>query len=249
MKSERLCWNFAALIIPMLTWLFLTGQSKIPSPKALADTLLENKEHHIVNLVFSGSNAAFGIGIATVLTFLIVIAVAFRPTISSFFYPYIIFLKATPAIAFAPFYIMLVGAGHSSRALVAASICFFPLVVGALSGLARVPERLVLMPEIYGATSWRRFWSIDWGYAFSGFVSGLLTAAPLSVVGSIVGDYVIGGHRPEGIGGYLLPTIANPQPLMTMSGIVLCTTLGLIFFGLAKVTEKITNDWLQIEKL
>ncbi len=247
MKNERIIYTIISFAIPILIWIF-SGKS-IPSPIELIFDLLDNSTHHISNFIFTGFNAAYGIFIASLFTVIIIFFIAIRPAFSSFFYPYIVFLKATPAIAFAPIYIIFAGCGHVSRALVAASICFFPLIVGALSGLARVPERLVLLPEIYGASDWKRFWSIDWGYAVTGFSSGLLTAAPLAVVGSIVGDYVIAGNRPEGIGGYLLSIISNPQPIVTMSGIFLCSILGFIFFFFAKIIERIVNNWFKIEKL
>lgn len=162
-------------------------------------------------------------------------------------YPYLVMLKASPAVAYVPLFMVFVGTGPACKILVAAMISFFPMVVGGLDGLHATPSRLQLVAEGYGASRWRRFSGLYIGYALAGFLSGLKTSAPLAVVGSIVGEYVAGG-RPTGLGSYIMRNTASDLMVSVFAGVLMATILGLMFFGCAYILWYFGNRRLHLAR-
>jgi NitT/TauT family transport system permease protein len=171
------------------------------------------------------------------------------PRTEPVFYPYIVLLKASPAVAFAPMLSILFKSGPEGKVVVAAMIAFFPLVIGGTDGLRRTPESLELMAAGYGAKRWGRLAHINGGFILSGFLSGLKTAAPLSVVGAIVGEFVQASEAGKtGVGIYIASHARNYFMSHVLAGVVLSTLLGLAFFALALVVSRFVEGVLFLEK-
>ena len=173
--------------------------------------------------------AALGLGLAIMVSSIIVIIVGLFPSTETFIYPFITMVKASPAVAFVPLFMVLVGSGIQCKILISAMISFFPLIVSGIDGLHHVPERFLLMAKGFGTSRYREFRNIKFRYATMGILTGLKTAAPLSVVGAIVGEYVAGGH-PSGIGHFIMTQYAMAAMVEVFAGAILASILGIPFF-------------------
>jgi ABC-type nitrate/sulfonate/bicarbonate transport system permease component len=223
------------------------GNQLIPSPQDVFLALSHDVCKHFLNAMQTGLEGILGLALASLVGVVLVVAVGLYPDTEPFFYPTITLLKASPAVVFVPLFVVLVGSGTASKVLVSALISFFPLVMGGIDGIKRMPQRLQLSVQVYGASSRSEFRKIGWGYALSGLVSGLKTAAPLSIVGAIVGEYMTGG-RPEGIGTYIMTGNANGNYIAVYEGMVTATILGMSFFLFANYAAYSTNRFLHLTK-
>ena len=238
-KHPIVAWLLGITLI-LVTWWLLAAmiapngkrEPSLPGPLAVVRTVAA------APLVFSrltlqtGFQAWAGLVIAAVICWSLVVTVGVFETMEPLSYPYLVLLKATPAVAYVPLFMTLVGSGPWCKILVASMISFFPLAVAGLDGLHATPDRLRLVALGFGASRWHSFFGVRIGYALNGFLSGLKTSAPLAVVGSIVGEYVAGG-RPTGLGSYIMRNIASDLMINVFSGVLMATLLGLLFFSIA----------------
>jgi len=158
-----------------------------------------------------------------------------------------LFTKVSPAIAYVPVFIIFFGVGLIPKVLTASLISFFPLVLQTLERRDDMPTRLRQVGAVYAAPRWRSEFVLGIGYGLSGFSRGLLTSAPLAVVGAIVGDYVAGGTRPGGIGAYLMQASAQSNTTAIMVGVLLASTLGLVFFLSAYGIDRWVQKLLRLD--
>jgi ABC-type nitrate/sulfonate/bicarbonate transport system permease component len=126
----------------------------------------------------------------------------------------------------------VVGGGLIGKSMVAAIISFLPIAVSGLSGLHDVPGPLCALKRHWRPNNWTFFTTVGWPYALHGFCLGLELAAPMSVVGAIVSDFIVGG-----VGGGLGSFITSANSTLTMQNVaaggLVATVLGVGLFFLA----------------
>ena len=233
---SNLSWAYGLFSL-MLMWLFgstLASHEIIPTPYQVINVIGESWRDHFNLAVTTSLEAFFGLMLASLCALFIVAAIGIFPRFEGAVYPLLLMLKASPAVAFVPIFICLVGSGFICKVLVSSMISFFPLVVGGADGIKKTPEKLRTLATSYGANSWKYFKEVSWSYGLSGFLSGMKTAAPLSVVGAIVGEYVAGGS-PRGIGTYIMVNVVLYHPPEMFAGAIISAVIGLVYFSMVVV--------------
>jgi NitT/TauT family transport system permease protein len=112
--------------------------------------------------------------------------------------PYIVAAQATPILALAPLIALWFGTGLSSRVLICALICYFPIAVGTMVGIRSVDPRLVELGQSLRATRWQRLTRIEVPSALPQIMGSLRVGVTLAVVGAIVAEWA-GGDRGLGV--------------------------------------------------
>lgn len=219
----------------------------LPTPMDVAMSLMHGWRIHLHNVSTTSIEAALGLLIASVASAVIVAVIGCFPSMEPVIYPPITMLKASPAIVFVPLFMVLVGSGMSCKILVSAMISFFPLVVGGIDGLRHVPQKFLMMTKGYGASRLGEFWHVKSRYAAAGFLTGLKTAAPLSIVGAIVGEYVAGGH-PSGLGHFIMVQSAMFAMDNVFAGAVMATLLGIGFFAMSYLLSHVFLRHSHVDK-
>lgn len=225
-------WTVGALAI-LIAWELgsrIMTADTIPGPRSVLSVISENSLFFLNEGLVSSLHAGIGLGLAILIAMTIVTTIGCVPETERFFYPYIIVIQATPAVAFVPIYVSLVGYGIWAKILTAAMIAFVPIVIGGIDGMRKCPDRLESLGASYGAGRLATFLNIRLPYAICGGTTGVKTAAPLAVVGALVGEYVAGG-RPTGLGTYILRSYAEFFPTQVFAGVVASGTIGLLFFA------------------
>lgn len=112
--------------------------------------------------------------------------------------PYIVAAQATPILALAPLIALWFGTGLSSRVLICALICYFPIAVGTMVGIRSVDPKLVELGRSLRATRWQRLTRIEVPSALPQIMGSLRVGVTLAVVGAIVAEWA-GGDRGLGV--------------------------------------------------
>jgi NitT/TauT family transport system permease protein len=112
--------------------------------------------------------------------------------------PYIVAAQATPILALAPVIVIWFGNGLTSKVLICALICCFPMAVATTVGLRSVDGRLVEMARSVRATRRQVIRTVEVPAALPQILGGLKVAVTLAVVGAIVAEWV-GGDRGLGV--------------------------------------------------
>lgn len=155
--------------------------------------------------------------------------------------PYLIASQAIPVIAIAPLLTIWVRSTYWSRVLVAVLVVFFPVLVNVIAGLRSVPDELYDLMASLKATRWQIFRKLELPAALPVLLAGLKVGATLSVIGTLVGEFV----QPKSQGlGFLLVT-ARYQFKTDLVFVVLITLAGiaLTMYGLVSLLEKRWLGW------
>jgi NitT/TauT family transport system permease protein len=179
--------------------------------------------------------AVLGLLIATGFSFLIMIICFYFPKFLNFIMPIMIGSQVIPLIVLAPFFILLLGIGLSSKVAMAALISFFPIFVNFGTGVNAIPTEINEFAQMNRTSTWRKIKHIYFPLALPNIFAGLKIAATLSVIGAIVAEFT--GAK-IGLGKNLFLSAKRLEPELMMTSLLLSTLLGAMMFGVIIILEK-----------
>jgi NitT/TauT family transport system permease protein len=190
------------------------------------------------------SVAGFGLGAALGLA--LAIPSGLSPIMRQMLGPYAVALQVTPRIAIAPLIIAWAGFGYNSKIWIAAIIAFFPVYVNALTGILTVDEDAREMFRSLGASRWQTFTHLMVPGSLPIMFAGLKTAAGLSLVGAVVGEFI---SAERGL-GVLVQQFSSQLAIADAFAVILMLMfLGLLLYGAMEWLERTTVFWLHDARL
>lgn len=218
----------------------------LPSPQAVLTELWEDAGSFGKHLLWTVGEALGGLVVAVLGGLIVAGALFLFPWFEELLMPVIVGLKAVPLVALAPLFLIWFGSGVVSKALMAATICFFPLVVGLVKGFRACSDDEVLFLRDVKLSRWEELVRFRIWKAMPFFLAGLRVASVLAVVGAIVGEFT----GAKGGLGYVVTVAAVriDTPLLFV-GIFLSAGCGLALYGAAVGFERIALRHLQMEPL
>jgi NitT/TauT family transport system permease protein len=155
--------------------------------------------------------------------------------------PWIIASQAVPVLALAPIVIVALGAlgmtGLMPKAIISAYLCFFPVAIGMVKGLA-APDALSRdLLRTYSATPAQIFWTLRVPTSLPYLFAGLKVAVAASVVGAIVAELPTGAQA--GLGARLLAGSYFGQTLQIWSALAVAAIVSAFLVGLLGLAERL----------
>jgi NitT/TauT family transport system permease protein len=146
-------------------------------------------------------------------------------------YPYAIMLQTVPIVAVAPIIVLWFKYGTTSVVIVSVMIAVFPILNNTLLGLLSVDRNHLDLFTLHRAGRLRRFVKLQLPGAMPSIIAGLKISAGLSVVGAIVGEFIIGsGGSQGGLGVKVIFTQAQLNTPLLFAEVAAATLLGVAFF-------------------
>jgi NitT/TauT family transport system permease protein len=197
MKHARLWLILISLLLGLLAWQGLVALGDfpsfiLPSPRQVAGRLVvavgdgSLLRHTGVTLLEVLSGLALGVGVATVLGYLLARSLPLERLLS----PYIVASQAIPIVAIAPLLVIWFGPGMFSKVLICSLIVFFPVLINTVVGVRSVPADLRDLLRSLRATRWQTLRLLEAPAALPVFLGGLRVGATLAVIGAVVGEFV-----------------------------------------------------------
>lgn len=154
--------------------------------------------------------------------------------------PYVIASQTTPIIVIAPLFLVWFGFGLLSKVLIAALICFFPVLVNVMAGLGAVSETERRLFRSLEANPWQLFSMLEVRRALPFIFAGLRVACILSIIGAVVGEFV-GAHA--GLGYVALTAAGNLQTELLFVAVIILMLVGITFYNLIVHLQKRIIFW------
>ena len=155
--------------------------------------------------------------------------------------PYVVASQTVPILAIAPLVVVAIKADWLSVMAVAAYLTFFPVTIASLRGLRAVDPRALELFSSYAASRRQILWQLRLPTSVPYLFAGFRVAAAASIIGAIIGEQTAGVA--SGLGSAILNYnqyyISAPERLWAT--IVMCTVLGLFFFGAINIAEAIVT--------
>jgi len=172
--------------------------------------------------------------------FLLGVYVALSPIFRKAFYPLVILFQSTPRVALAPIFISWFGFGMTSKYVLAATICFFPVLVNTISGLILIDENAGLLMRSLKASRWQMFRRLRLPNAVPTIFAGIKAALTFALIGAVVGELTAAN---EGA-GHLIESAAFQFRMDDVFAYLLMLALfGLGLFLLAQYLERKIVFW------
>jgi NitT/TauT family transport system permease protein len=151
------------------------------------------------------------------------------------------FVSALPIVGIAPIMVMWFGFDWESKAAVVAVMCFFPMLVNTLAGLATAgPVERDLMRS-YGARPWQTLLKLNLPAAMPFIFNALKINSTLSLIGAIVAEFF--GTPLHGIGFRISVEVARMSLDMVWAEIALAALAGMAFYGVVALAERAVTSW------
>jgi NitT/TauT family transport system permease protein len=155
-------------------------------------------------------------------------------------YPLVIAFQITPRIALAPLFLTWFGFGITSKIVLAATICFFPVLIAVVVSLDTVDKDGRSLMRSFGASRWVEYRMLALPSSLPVVFAGIKTAVTLALIGAIVAEFV---GASEGMGVLIKTFNFQLQVAEGFAVIIALAVVGLIFYGLTEMIENKLVFW------
>jgi NitT/TauT family transport system permease protein len=155
-------------------------------------------------------------------------------------YPIVVAFQITPRIAFAPIFLTWFGFGLESKIVMAATICFFPLLLNVLVGMETVDRDAKTLMRSFGAGRWQEYRELTLPASLPLIFAGIKNAVTLALIGAIVAEFV-GASVGMGV---LSKTFSFQLDVATSFAVIVALMFfGLVLYGIVELIDKKLVYW------
>ncbi len=243
-EDEVVAISFFAILI--FIWEFVASIELVPSyilpaPTRIIKTLFTElpilREHIIVTLM----EALVGFIIAIIFAITICIIMDSIAIVKKAIYPLIITSQTIPIITLAPLFAIWFGFGYFPKVVIVVLVCFFPITISLLEGLASVDKDLLNLVKSMGANKIQLYEIVKLPAAMPNFFSGLKISATYSIMGATIGEWV-GGKN--GLGVYMLRVKQSFATDKVFAAIIIITLLSIAILKVIEFIERKSMPWI-----
>lgn len=230
----------AIIVWESITSLFDIPKYVIPAPHDILKEFIFEASSLLRHGLITITEAVLGFLLGSIAGMLLGGVFAYSRTLERSFLPHIVASNTIPVVAIAPIVILWFGFGITSKVVVAAFLCFFPLCLNMLKGMKSTRQEILDIFRVYGAAEWQIFWKCRFPASLPFIFTGLKLNATYSVIGAIVAEFV---GSSAGIGFAIVQAAYVLNTPRLWAAIFLSAVFGIGFFHLVGFMERILVPW------
>lgn len=212
----------------------------LPRPAAVARVMIQRSDQLAASLWTTAEAALIGFFASAIAGVGIGMVLSASPLVRRAIYPYTVFFQTVPIVAIAPLLMIWCGPGLGAVALSAFIVSVFPVIASTLSGLLSTDPALEDLFRLYGASRWARLWKLKLPSALPSIFTGLRVAAGLAVIGTVVGEFLVGLFGPgEGLGVRIVSAKKTGRTDEVFAAVLIASLLGLAMFAAINLAAKL----------
>jgi putative hydroxymethylpyrimidine transport system permease protein len=215
----------------------------LPAPHDVARSLWDNGELLLRNFRVTAEEVVLGLAVALLAGFALAVAIHLSPLIRRAVYPLAVGSQALPVPVIGVLLVFWWGFGIVPKLAVIALICFFPVVVTTVDGLAAVdPDQLKLLRTL-DASRWQAFRLAELPAALPAALSGARIAIAVGVIGAFIAETTTPTSGPyPGLGREII-TDVNFQMPRAYAGTLLLFVFAIACFYALSLAEHRLAPW------
>lgn len=148
--------------------------------------------------------------------------------------PYLAASQAMPSVAIAPVLVIWLGYGLKAVVVLCALIVFFPIVVNTALGIRTIDRDVIDAALVDGAHGWAMLRHFEAPLAMPAIMTGLRTGLTLSIIGAVVGEFILGD---QGLGGLLTIARSNFDTPLVFATLFMLMLMASAMYGIARLIE------------
>ena len=213
----------------------------LPGPQEVGAAVLEHAGVLVLATLSTLKEATFGYLLAIVLGIGLAAVLSQSRLLERSIYPYAVLLQTVPVVAVAPLIVLWFGYNEFSVVVISFIMSLFPIVNNTLLGLRSTPGNLIELFALHTRSRFIGFWKLRLPSALPNIIAGLRISAGLSVIGAIVGEFIIGsGNAQGGLGVQIVFAQGRMYTALLFAEVIAATLLGFLFFALVSAL----GNWL-----
>jgi NitT/TauT family transport system permease protein len=198
------------------------------------------------NLLFHAwttlSSTLTGFLIGAVLGVVLAVSIVQGRALRKSLMPWIIASQTVPILAVAPIVVVVLGSlgftGTLPKAIISAYLCFFPVTIGMVKGLASPSTIELDLMRTYDASARQTLQKLRWPASVPFLFASLKVAVAISLVGAIVGELPTGAQA--GLGARLLSGSYYGQTVQIWAALFAAAALAALLVGAVGLAERVT---------
>jgi ABC-type nitrate/sulfonate/bicarbonate transport system permease component len=212
----------------------------LPPPTAVASALVGDAGLLWSNFLVTAQEVLLGVAIATAAAVALASGIHASDTLRRACYPLLVASQTVPVPIIAPILLVWLGFSLAPKLVIVALVCFFPITVAALDGLAAADPQLRKLMASLGASRWQTFARVEAPGALPALFSGLRIAVAVSLVGAVFAEW---SGADSGLGYVILQ--ARPQLLTARAcaAVVVLAAFAVVLFVSVGALERRLVPW------
>ena len=198
----------------------------------------------LFNTYVTMGEAVLGFVCGSFAGFIVAVLFAYSKSAKGALYPYAIAAKAMPVFALAPLLVVWFGTGIWSKVVMAALVCFFPVLVSSYKGLSSVDRDYLDLFRSFGSSGKEIFLKLRVPSSLPYLFPALKVAAGAAVIGATVAEFT---GASNGIGHMVVNASYYLDTSLMFAAIVFISLGGILFFYLIDFAEKHIVFWQKEE--
>lgn len=229
-------WEYTVRLKSVPEWI-------LPGPVRIARALVENAPVIAKHAQSTLLECLAGFMVAILFSFIVAFLMDEIPLFKKAVYPLIVASQTIPIVSVAPLFIIWFGYGVLPKIIVVVLVCFFPIAISLLGGLAAVDNDYLELFRSMQAKRLHIFRMVKLPLAMPSFFSGLRISAAYSVMGAVIGEWL--GAK-QGLGTYMTLSQRSFQVDRVFAAILAVTVLSAALFALVTVVERLVIPWNRV---
>lgn len=217
----------------------------VPRPTQVLASIRDNFRELMLAMWSTAWASGVGFALSAAVGVMIAIVLSSGGWVQRALYPYAVFFQTVPIVAIAP--LLVIWFGLDADAVVASSfiVSVFPVIANTLTGLRSTDPALRELFQLYGAGRLSTLLKLRVPFAMPSVFTGFRVAAGLAVIGTIVGEFIVG----TGLGGLISVSRQQQKVDKVFATLLLSSLLGIALFTAVNLAGKLVmRNWHASEK-
>lgn len=214
----------------------------VPAPSAVFEELVAMLDEQYfwdaTWVTMSETLAGFAIGV--ILAWVLGTILGMFQTARTAFYPLVVGFQITPRVALAPLFLTWFGFGLTSKIVMAATICFFPVLLNVMVGMQSVDPAARTLMRSLGASRWEEYRKLTLPSSLPLIFAGIKNAITLALIGAIVAEFV---GASQGMGVLIKTLNFQLNVAAGFAVIVALMVFGLILYWIVELVDAKVVHW------
>ena len=215
-------------------------QFLLPAPSDVAASLWTDRGLLWDNFTVTAGEVLLGIAVSLAAGVALAVAIHLSRTLRRATYPVLVASQTIPIVIVAPLLVAWLGYDLAPKLAIVGLICFFPVVVTTLDGLAGVDPDLRKLMRTLDASRLQTLRHVEAPAALPALLSGAKIAVTVAVIGAVLAEQA---GSSNGLGHLILQSIPQFETARSWAAVVVLAAFAIVLFGALALAERRLVPW------
>jgi putative hydroxymethylpyrimidine transport system permease protein len=215
-------------------------QFLLPAPSDVATSLWTDRGLLWDNFTVTAGEVLLGIVVSLAAGVALAVAIHLSRTLRRATYPLLVASQTIPIVIVAPLLVVWLGYDLAPKLAIVGLICFFPVVVTTLDGLAGVDPDLRKLMRTLDASRLQTLRHVEAPAALPALLSGAKIAVTVAVIGAVLAEQA---GSSNGLGHLILQSIPQFETARSWAAVIVLAAFAIVLFGALALAERRLVPW------